>query len=62
MGVDFAEDLDMRTLSIVTLLGSATVERLEIGLGFVCRAVAQIFSIFESWLLGNDPCDLVNSG
>ena len=33
----------------ITLHGSATDERLEIGLGFVCRAIAQIISISEKW-------------
>jgi hypothetical protein len=46
MGVDLEADLDMADLSVGTLLGSATDQRLEIALGGVCRASAQKISAF----------------
>lgn len=46
MGVDLAEDLDIRDLSMVALLTSATDERLDIWPQFVPRATAEEFFCF----------------
>jgi hypothetical protein len=46
MGVDLAEDLDIENLSMMTLLTSATVKRLDSGCQFVCRATAEEFFCF----------------